>query len=264
MYFVTRELRRYVDVAVREMELRHELELASEVQQRLLPHPLPELPGYDVTAISTPATHTGGDYYDCLLHAPDQAIFTIADVTGHGIGPTLITASCRAYLRAILGNQQGLTDVMRVANQLLTNDMYSGKFVTLAALKLDMGAHRAEFLSAGHAPTLLIRADSGMVETLSAQAMPMGIDVSLSMDQSIHFEMAPGDMFVMFSDGYYEWRNASGEPFGIERLTTLLKEYRQQPAEIIKQRVQEDISIFTQGLPQQDDATLLIVKRMGL
>ena len=262
MYYVTREMRHFVDVAVHEMELQKELELASEVQKKLLPFPLPALSGYEMTALSKPADHTGGDYFDCVMETPQRVILTIADVTGHGIGPALITASSRAYFRASLGQQRNLADTMQQANHLLSGEMSSGRFVTLAALRLDTVAHQAEFLSAGHAPSLLIRGASGEVVNMSAQSAPMGIRVPLQMEAAMHFKLDPGDLFTMFSDGIYEWRNAAGEQFGLERLTALLQQNRHKSVSDISRLLQQKIELFSSGRPQQDDVTLLLVKRV--
>ena len=262
MFFVTREMRRYVDVTILGVAMGKELELASHVQKNLLPSPVPSLPGYEISAFSTPATQTGGDYYDVVITQPNHAIVTLADVSGHGIGPALLMATCRAYIRGILNHEQNLASVMTQANHLLCDHVSSGRFVTLAALSLDADNHQAEYLSAGHAPTLLMRDETGEIESLPAQAMPMGITTPLSLDDAVRIDFKVGDILVMFSDGYYEWKNAAGEQFGIARLKNLLHKHRYESASKITAILQDAIRAFAQEQPQKDDVTTLIVKRV--
>ncbi len=261
MYFVTRELRSYVDVAVEDMALQDELELASEVQKNLLPSPLPILEGYDVAAFSTPAKHAGGDYYDLVTPDPKQAIFMLADVAGHGIGPALLTVSSRAYFRAILGEHQKISEIIERVNQLLHTDLRAGQFVTMTALVLCMNSHSAKYFSAGHGPTLVISKKEGTVERLAAQSIPLGIDVPLKMEPPIKFSIAPGDIVAMFSDGCYEGKNNKDEEFGIERVVELIKENQDKSVNEIIKLLQESITTFTGRKSQSDDMTMLLLKR---
>lgn len=263
MYFITRELRSYVDVAVEDMALQDELELASEVQKNLLPSPMPELEGYEVAAFSTPAKHAGGDYYDLVKPDSEQAIFMLADVAGHGIGPALLTVSSRAYFRAILGEHQKISEIIQRVNQLMANDLRSGQFVTLTALVLCMKTNAAKYFSAGHGPTLLIRKEQGVVERLSAQSIPLGIDVPLKIEPPIKFSFGTGDIVAMFSDGCYEGKNAAGIEFGLERVVGLLKENQNKPVSEIIKILQESITEFTGRTEQQDDMTMLLLKRLS-
>jgi hypothetical protein len=262
MYFITRELRSYVDVAVKEMSLQDELELASEVQNNLLPSPMPDLDGYDVAAFSTPAKHAGGDYYDLVKPDPSQTIFMLADVAGHGIGPALLTVSSRAYFRAILREHQKVSEIIQRVNQLMANDLKSGQFVTLTALVLCMKSNTAKYFSAGHGPTLHIHKKEGFVQQFGAQSIPLGIDVPLKIDPPIKFSIEPGDIIAMFSDGCYEGKNDQSEEFGLERVIALLKENQEKQADEIIMLLQQAIIDFTGRNEQEDDMTMLLLKRL--
>jgi hypothetical protein len=262
MYFITVELRSYVDVAVEDMALQDELELASEVQKNLLPSPLVKLEGYDVAAFSTPAKHAGGDYYDVVTPDPKQAIFMLADVSGHGIGPALLTVSSRAYFRAILGEHQKISEIIQRVNQLMSNDLRPGQFVTLTALVLCMNTHTAKYFSAGHGPTLLIRKKDETVECLDAQSIPLGIEVPLKIEPPIKFALEAGDIIAMFSDGCYEGKNDNDEAFGIKRVISLIKENQDKSADDIIKLLQQAITTFTGRTNQADDMTMLLLKRL--
>lgn len=263
MYFITRELRSYVDAAVQEMALQDELELASEVQKNLLPSPMPELEGYDVAAFSTPAKHAGGDYYDLVIPDKNQSIFMLADVAGHGIAPALLTVSTRAYFRAILGEHQNIAEIIERVNYLLSRDLRAGQFVTLTALVLCMQSHTAKYFSAGHGPTLVIRKKEGTVARLEAQSIPLGIDEPLKSDPPIKFDIAPGDIIAMFSDGCYEEKNNAGEEFGIERMVGLLKENQDKTVHQLIELLQNEIIKFTGKESQTDDMSMLLLKRLS-
>lgn len=260
MTFITYELKKYVETAVQEKVMQAELKLASEIQKNLLPSPIPEIPGYETAAFSSPATQTGGDYYDCIITRPGVAIVAIGDVTGHGAGPALITASSRAYFRATLNKNDELPEILHQVNTLLCRDMYSGHFVTLAILKLDTESHRCHYLSAGHAPTLLVR-HNGDVETIPSQGIPLGMDNPIVFDDKNEIVLLPGDMIAMFSDGCYEAKNKKGESFGLETLTDLLRENRHMLAGEITEIIQKAVYEFLAGKLQNDDITLFLLKR---
>lgn len=261
--FITRELKSYVETATQEQVLQGQMKLAGEIQKNLLPSPLPVLPGYETAAFYLPATQTGGDYYDCLIPEPSQLIMTIGDATGHGAGPALITASSRAYLRAISNQCVDLNEIIQQMNTMLYKDMVSGHFVTLATLKLDANTNLCQYLSAGHAPTLFIRGHGGESESLPAQGIPLGVDHPLKLEELIEINLLQGDMIAMFSDGCYECENDEDVPFGISRLTNLLREYRNKPATEIATILQKTIEEFSGSQFQKDDITFLMLKRVG-
>lgn len=262
MYFITRQMRSYVNAAVQEMSMQNELQLASEIQKNLLPSPLPDLYGYEIAAFNKPATQTGGDYYDCMHIKSGQTIFMIADVTGHGVGPALITASSRAYFRAILEQQSQLKELVQQANNLLHKDMFAGRFITLAAFILDSTSHRIKYISTGHGPTLIIRNEAEKVETLSAQSIPLGVDDPIILEDIIETVLLPGDLVVMFSDGCYEGKNSNDETFGLERLTELLEINKHKSVNDIAMIFQTVMREFRLDTLQSDDMTMLLLKRL--
>jgi serine phosphatase RsbU (regulator of sigma subunit) len=238
--FVARQIQGYVAEAVREMEVRRQrdrlkrdLEIASEIQQRLLPRAMPNLAGYDFAAVSRPADETGGDYYDWQEISRDRVVLSLADVTGHGVGPALVTAACRAYVRVILGSDTTTAAVLARVNRLLQADLPEGRFVTLALLDVDAVAHDVHLLSAGHGPTLHVRGTDGETRQIDAQGLPLGLSDDPLLDDPVKFHLDPGDLVVLCSDGFFEPDNPSGEAFGMERL------------------IQERIGVAWSGHPRQ-------------
>ena len=267
--FVTSSVRGYVLIAVREMEtrrqrdqLQRDLDLASEIQRSLLPATMPVLPGYTLAAMSRPADQAGGDYYDWQASAENRIVISLADVTGHGIGPALVTtAACRAYLRACVHSASPMAAVIQSVNKLLFEDMRAGRFVTLALLELDPVANTAIYLSAGHAPTLHVNGMTGEIGSLDAQGVPLGLMEDSIIDEAVSLDFAPGDLLVLFTDGFYEWANTVNEQFGLERLKEVVILNRGETAQAILERLDDTVRAFVANSRQPDDMTAVVIKR---
>jgi serine phosphatase RsbU (regulator of sigma subunit) len=266
--FMSRQVGGYVAAAVREVEvrrqrdrLRHDLEIAREIQQRLLPNSLPDFTGYQFAAVSRPADQTGGDYYDWQEICPHRAVFSLGDVTGHGVGPALVTAACRAYVRAILGNEPVPATVLERVNKLLHADLTEGRFVTLALVDLNAETNEVRLLSAGHGPTLYVRGSDGDVKQIDSQGLPLGLYEDGMLEAPVQFHLDPGDLVVLCSDGFFEPSNVSGEEFGLDRLTRVISEHRHEPPTRIVAAMEHAVCRFLNTAPQPDDMTAFIIKR---
>jgi len=159
---VAAEIRKQVDAALREAKtqrqldrLEHDLEIARSIQRSLLPSTMPEIVGFQIAGWNQPADHTGGDYYDWQLLSDGTIVLAVADVTGHGIGPALLTAVCRAYARTIFGLNNGLMRAMEQINAALAVDVGEGRFVTFVAAICSPENGCVQLLSAGHGPLFL-------------------------------------------------------------------------------------------------------------
>ena len=267
--FMTRQVRQYVLAAVREMEIHRQrdrlvrdLQIASEIQNGLLPRTIPRLKDYDLAASCRPAEQTGGDYYDWQEIGPRRVVISLADVTGHGVGPALVTAACRAYVRATMTHEHAPAVVLRCVNRLLHDDIPPGRFVTFALLDVDADAHEMLLLSAGHGPTLHVRAGDGQLTELGSQCLPLGVVDDQVMDEPVRIRPAPGDFVVLLSDGFLEQHNAAGEPFGMERFRQVLCEHRQDPAQAILEAMEDSVRAFAGDVAQEDDRTTVIIKRI--
>ncbi len=267
--FVTDRVRNYVDLAVRELELRRQkdrldrdIAMAREIQQGLLPNETPQLAGYDIAAHSEPADQTGGDYYDWQVIDEHRIVISLADVTGHGIGPALVTAACRAYVRATLTGDIAPSNVITRVNELLHDDLPAGRFVTFALIELNTRTHTARLMAAGHGPTFFIQHNGDEVQTLLPQGMPMGIDLNLGLDEPIEIAMQPGDAMVMLTDGFFEWSDLNGKQFGIDRLRQVMHNSREHAADAIIAKMDQAIRRFTNRPDQDDDMTAVVIRRL--
>ncbi len=262
---VAGQIRNHVMVALQEARrierLEHDLDIARSIQQGLLPKTPPDLAAFEIAGWNQPADQTGGDYFDWQELGDGRVAVVLADVSGHGIGPALITAVCRAYTRATLLWQHDISDVMSHMNRLLVEDLPSEKFVTFALGFLDPARSHVQLLSAGHGPLLVYRAVSGEVESLDAQGIPCGLMSSFSYGPPAEITLQEGDMLVLSTDGFFEWENSSREQFGLDRLKASIQDFHDLPAEEMIHRIYDRVLEFADGTNQDDDLTALVVKR---
>ena len=261
---VARQIRGHAGAALAEARrserMHRDLEVARSIQQGLLPSRPPRIAGYEIAGWNRPADQTGGDHYDWLKLPDGRVVVTLADVTGHGIGPALMTAACRAYGRASLTGGR-LDEGMVRLNDLLAPDLPPGKLVTYVAGVLDPASGRVLLLSAGHGPLFVYRTAADRLESFAAHGVPLGVMAGMRYPAPQEVDLSPGDLLVLVTDGFLEWENAAGEPFGTDRFHAALRAAKEQPAAEVIQRLQEAVGAFAAGAPQQDDLTAVVVKR---
>jgi sigma-B regulation protein RsbU (phosphoserine phosphatase) len=239
--------------------LNRELEIAREVQERLLPQRGPRIAGLEYAARCRPAASVGGDSYDFFETPDGQLALAIGDVSGKGIPAALLMASLQAALRGLVsGGVRDLAELLRLLNRLVFDASPRNRFATLFFALYEPAARRLRFASAGHGEALLLRA-GGAVERLAARGIGLGLRREASY---VHAEvlLAPGDLLVASTDGIAEARNGAGEEFGEARLAEALPALAGlTPAEAID-RLIALVDEFATGAPQHDDITLLVAR----
>jgi phosphoserine phosphatase len=245
------------------LRLQHDLDIARTIQQALLPAKPPECTGYDLAQFNDPADETGGDCFDFLGLGQDRWAITVADATGHGIGPALVIAECRALFRGVASClPQELGKTVSQVNHLLSEDLSADHFVTAFFGVLDPTDHVLHYCSAGHGPLLVYRQAVGRVDLLPASDLPLGIipDHDFAVGESIRLGL--GDMLLVLTDGFFEWTNPGGEQFGTTRSIDIIRENADSPAAEIIGRLHEAVLAFAEGTSQADDLTAVVVKRL--
>ena len=243
------------------LRLERDLAVARDIQRALLPQRDPDLAGYDVAGWNKPADETGGDCYDYVPLSDGRLGLFLADASGHGIGPALMAGECRAALRA-LASVTDLQETLTKTNALLNADLSPGRFLTAFYGVLDPAAGRIDYVSAGHAPLLLYRRATDTVETFDATTFPLGILPFLDATPAPPVELAPGDVFVLVTDGLHEWANPGGEEFGPDRMMDVVRAHRDASAADLIRHMHEAVVAFADGTPQDDDLTAVLVKRL--
>jgi serine phosphatase RsbU (regulator of sigma subunit) len=264
-------MRRYVMEAVEEATIaeraqhavalvEQDLRVAHDIQMGLLPQERPAIAGYDVAGMARPAAQAGGDYYDWQPLADGRLVVAIADVTGHGIGPALVMAVCRAYARAAAPTSAGPDRLLEQLNDLIFEDVKGARFITMV-VAIVSASGEVELVSAGHGPTMLYRAASGQVESFGGDGLPLGVVASESYGPRREFRLESNDVLVMLTDGFFEQMRAGDEQFGTKRLEGALQACASKTSAQIIAALDKAVSDFAAGAPQADDMTAVAIKR---
>ena len=243
--------------------LQKEFEIASRIQTGLLPSEQPDLAGYDINGWNRPADETGGDYFDWQPMPDGTLAVSVADVTGHGLGPALVTAFCRAYARASMNPDGPIERTVERINALLFDDMPADRFITFAVALIEPGAERVRLFSAGHGPILIYRHDGKSVESRAADGVPLGILLDTPFAAGDPIDLRPGDALVLITDGFFEWPDGSGQQFGLDRLREAIVRGASEGdgADAIIKGVRERVERYTKGTTQPDDLTIVVARR---
>lgn len=218
------------------------------------------LEGFELAGWNRSADETGGDYFDWLTLPDGRVAISMGDVSGHGIGPALIVAVCRAYFRASASSGEGLAAIVDRVNGLLRADLPPDRFITLVAGLLDPATASLELFSAGHGPILFYEAARGVVHSAPADDIPLGVARGLDgLARTIRF--APGDMLALITDGLHEWASPSGEHYGLERLSAALHRHAALAPDALIAALCAEVEVFAAGTEQQDDLTAVVLKR---
>jgi len=237
-----------------------ELEVARSIQEGLFPAGPPAIEGFDVAGFSCPAEQTGGDYFDYLPMADGTTGFVVADVCGHGVGPALLMSETRAYLRALVERSSDVGEIVTGLNAFLGDDCGDQRFTTLFLARLDPAMRSLVYASAGHLGHI-VRA-GGEVEPLPATGIPLGI-----MDRHVATApprvLEPGDLLLLMTDGIEEACSPEESEFGRQRALDVVGASRHLPASEIVEALCGAARDHAQGMPQADDVTVVVVKRLG-
>jgi sigma-B regulation protein RsbU (phosphoserine phosphatase) len=263
--FLSRRLRKEVvtdwgerrSQAREQIRMRDELQYARELQMSMLPECAPRIEWADLCAISIPATEVGGDYYD---YFPDQdrVALVCGDVAGHGMASGLVLSALRSGFTVLRDSLVDPSVVLRRLHDLVAETSRRRMLVTVAVVLLDHRSRRATISSAGHPPVILARAN-GTVEVLELWAPPLGVRLPVAIPQRT-IDFAPGDVFVLHSDGIYETRNGRDEIYGLDRLAEVVKQNIGGTAESIRNAIVADVDGFRGTSTPEDDVTVVVAK----
>lgn len=251
--------------------LESELQIAREVQSQLFPKSAPQLKRLELMGTCRPARMVSGDYYDFIQVGPRWTVLAIGDISGKGISAALLMASIQSSLRAQLSmssSAAGSIDsdeilstpqLTATLNTQLHESTSPEKFATFFCAIYDEEASRLYYTNAGHLPPILIR--HGHAERLEVNGMVLGAFPNQPYGRGC-IELQPGDLLAAYTDGITEPENAYGEEFGEQRLTELLIHNARKPLEELAATIAETASSWGDASEQQDDMTLLLLRRL--
>jgi sigma-B regulation protein RsbU (phosphoserine phosphatase) len=240
------------------------LETARKIQEKLLPHEMPQFLGFEIAGTSIPSKQVGGDYFDFLDLGKGRLGIAIADVSGKGIPAALLMANLQASLHAQTFETEKVADVTARINNLLVKSTDSNMFVTFFYGLLNRSNSTFTSTNAGHNHPLLLRADR-TTERLAEGGLVLGFLPDQKYAQQITI-LHPGDVLVLYTDGITEARTpdeeALGEKlFGEDRLVQIVKKNASLSAREIQSAILQAVSNHTKNTPQGDDITLVVIKR---
>ena len=249
-------------VRIQRDELAQEIELAAQVQQRLLPARPPVMNGFDIAGQMIAARTVGGDYFDYInLPAGDLGL-VVADVSGKGVAAALLMSSVEMALRIDAPSASHTNQVVRDLNKVLAHVTDAERYVTLFYGKLDVSQCLLEYTNAGHLPPLLVRQGTREPAWLEAGGTVTGLFPEAAYDCG-QVRLEPGDTLILYTDGVTEATNAAGEQFTVERLVALVRENPTSSAQDLVETILKAVGEFRGANALEDDLTLMVLRVTG-
>ena len=240
--------------------LDHEIEIASKIQQGLLPKSLPNLPHVAMTGSTLACYSVGGDCFDVIELDGGRHGFFVGDISGKGISAALLATLLQGIFFTTASMDLALTGIFSRVNRYLCERSGGDRYATVFYGVLEKtGAF--EYVNAGHVPPL-IRRSSGAVDRLDLASFPVGMFPEAEYE-SASVKLEKDDFLVIYTDGVSEAANLQAEMFEEERLRQLLESFKGQSVEELAETIREGVKAFTQGAAQSDDVTILVIQYKG-
>lgn len=238
--------------------VRRELEIAVEIQNRLLPRQVPSVPGVQIAAFSRPASEVGGDFFDVQVLSGNVLALALGDVTGRGVPAALFMAMARALLRAGLQSTQSPARAVEQLNAGLSDDLSNADMLlTLFAATFDPASGELCAMNCGHSPVLVYSRSEA--EVWEADGPPVGTLPHL-MSVERRRTLEHGNVLAVLSDGFSEAHDASGRRIGVTPLAETLRRTAGEDASVIAAALQELAAGAGGGFAPEDDQTLIVMK----
>lgn len=250
----------FLEERIEKERLEEEVSIARNIQMGLLPDPIPEINGLDLSAVNISSSQVGGDYFD-IVETPDgNHIIAIADVTGKGIPAALLMANLQSMLHVLLPVEITLSEATERINNLIFRNTPSDKFITFFWAKYLSEQRLFRYVNAGHNPPLLLRAGEESFVELSEGGLLLGAMESMMPYEQTDIQLNPGDLVLSYTDGVNEAMNPAGdEEYGEERMMEIILKNRDKTSLEIRQALIDDVDRFAEGI-QYDDLTLIVFK----
>jgi phosphoserine phosphatase RsbU/P len=250
-----------IEMEVERQKLENELSIALEIQKKLLPKDVPGIKGFDIFGFSKPSRFVGGDYYD-YIHLPNgNLLIAIADVSGKGIPAALLMANVQAVLRVLAPLSLSLEIMINHINNVVYQNTGPDRFVTFFFGELNPENGDFKYINAGHNPPFIINKD-GSIKFLTNGGIILGILEKEINYNSGYEKIQNEDLIVLYTDGVTEALNSSFEEFGEKKLLSFLHEFSGFNSSEIANIILEKIVIHSSGMPQHDDITMVVIKKL--
>jgi sigma-B regulation protein RsbU (phosphoserine phosphatase) len=250
-------LRREAEVG---LLLLQEMELARDVQQHLLPHGQPPIPGLEYAGYCRTAELVGGDYYDFLPMPDGGLLFTLGDVSGKGIAAAVMMASIQATLRAqVVRAPDSIAALIGELNRAAYSFSTPEKYSTLFCGSIDVRSRELTYVNAGQVCPMLLRSGDGRVERLAGGGLPVGLLDGSEYEQG-EVQLQPGDTVLCFSDGISEAINGKREMWNESEVEKIVRTCVKLTAQQMIDVLVEATDRFIGEAKQSDDMTAVALR----
>jgi phosphoserine phosphatase RsbU/P len=254
------EVTRLHQIAVERARFEHELHMARQVQESLLPVQMPEVEGWSFGKCWKPAREVSGDFYDVLYEGGQKLSMVIADVTDKGMPASLFSVFTRTALRASIRQQMSPAETVAYTNKLICQDSHDGLFATLFYAQLESGTGEITYVNAGHNPPLFYSAQKDEIRLLERTGLTLGVELHEKYGQET-IQLSSGDFILFYTDGITEAMNSFRQEFGLERLKKVVYDRRGETVEFVLDSVESALNSYMAPEQVFDDVTMLMVKR---
>jgi len=241
-----------------------DLEVAKDIQRILLPSTAPDIGGYEISGINLAAQQVSGDYFDYIRIDEHRLGVVIADVSGKGVPASLIMAMCRSVLRSQAPGNDSSARVLSSVNRQLYPDIKEDMFISMAYLILDDQTDEVVLGRAGHDAPMLYKAQDQSVIRINPPGMALGIDRGDVFDRvtrDFSQLLQKDDCLILYTDGVTEALDRKGMEFGMNRMMQAIQASAAEGAPGIIKRLTDDLRNFVGRNPQNDDITLIAIRR---
>lgn len=260
---MTDSIKEFVSVRAEKERLAESLQIARQMQEKLLPGAIASVAGVDMATLNVAAQEMCGDYYDVIRKSDHEMGIIIADVSGKGPSAALYMAEVKGVILSLSSRTLDPKELLVEANQILSPTLDSRNFITMTFAMVDAKARVMKICRAGHNPMLHYCAESGKVEILQPQGIGLGLSKNGIFEKTlveIERSLCTGDVIVFYTDGLTEAMNEKRELFGLDRLSEIIVKNASLSSDQIKAAILHDLHRFLKdGLPQ-DDVTLVLLK----
>jgi phosphoserine phosphatase RsbU/P len=251
-------------VLIRQMlekeKMEKELQIARAIQQSFLLQQPQNFPGLDIAFLNIPSSKVGGDYYEIIPLNDREIIFSINDVSGHGIPASLLMAIFRSSFVFQMRQGGDIAATITYLNRLIAETTEPNLFVTSFTARLDCETAILSYINAGHPPPLVVRGKELLLLGDGCTVVGMFAETEYPVSG---FAVKPGDILVFYTDGVIEAENEKGEEYSLERLGAVAVSRRDLTAAAIQGALIEDLKNFCRQQDFSDDVTLMVVKYLG-
>ncbi len=260
---MTKSLNEAAEIEKEKLLIDSELEVASDIQARLLPERTPQMSGYSLAPFYRSAKDVGGDYYDFIPLDASHLGIIVADVSGKGIIGSMVMSITRTVLRLVSQRNLSAADTLSKTNSVIAQDIRRGMFVTAFYLVLDIKSREIVYSSAGHNPMLVYRADKRKVELANPKGIALGFNKGPIFDKTVKEErtiLNSGDMVVLYTDGVVEAMDEQNNEYTEDRFYKFTIEHARETAGEYVDNLVADLDAHAGNAPQSDDITIVCLK----